>query len=325
MSRLASLLALGVLAGAMPGAPALSQSYPAKPIRLIVPGPPGSVTDVRARWLSEKLTPVLGQVVVVENRAGAGGNIGSEAAAKSAPDGYTMLLVHQGTLAINPHVYGSSLGYDPLADLAPITRLTLNPLLLAVHPSVPANSVADLIRLAKEKPGQLNYGSPGNGTPPHMAGELFKSMAGIDVTHVPYKGGAAALADLVAGRLTYSIEGMAIQLAQVKSGRLRALAVTGTQRTAAVPEVPTVAESGVPGYEYLAWTGVAVPAATPKPIIAKLHADIARTLRTPEAHAWLAASGAEAGGEPPEEFAAFIKAEYEKWGKVVREAGIKAE
>jgi tripartite-type tricarboxylate transporter receptor subunit TctC len=317
-------VALGLVAATLPWPLAFAQPYPAKPVRVIVAGPPGSVTDVRARWLSEKLTPALGQPVFVENRPGAGGNVGTEAAAKSAPDGYTILLVHQGTMAINPHVYGST-GYDPLTDFAPLTRVASNPLVLAVHPGVPVSSTAELIQLAKERPGLLNYGSPGNGTPPHMAGELFKRMAGIEVAHVPYKGGAPALTDLVAGRLTYTIEGPAIQLPQVKAGRLRALAVTSRERVAALPEVPTVAESGVPGYEYVAWTGVAAPAATPKAIIAKLYADIRGVLRSPESREYFAGHGAEAGGESPEEFAAFIRAEHAKWGKVVREAGIKAE
>ena len=317
-------VALGVAAAASPWALALAQSYPTKPVRLVVAGPPGSVTDVRARWLSEKLTPVLGQPLVVDNRPGAGGNVGSAHAAKSAADGYTILIVHQGTVAINPHVY-DNLGYDPLADLAPITRIASNPLILAVHPSVPASSTAELIALAKEKPGQLNYGSPGNGTPPHMAGELFKRMAGIEVAHVPYKGGAPALADLVAGRLTYTIEGPVIQLPQVKAGRLRAVAVSSAQRVAALPEVPTISESGVPGYEYVAWVGIAAPAATPRAIVAKLHADAAAVLRSPESREYFAGHGAEPGGETPEAFGAFIHAEHTKWGKVVREAGIKVD
>jgi tripartite-type tricarboxylate transporter receptor subunit TctC len=319
-----SLVALGAVAAALSWTLALSQSYPAKPVRLVVTGAPGSVTDVRGRWLAEKLTPALGQPVFVENRPGAGGNVGSEYAARSAPDGYTILVVHQGTVAINPHLYGN-LAYDPLVDLAPITRIASNPLLLAVNPSLPVSSTAELIALAKAKPGQLNYGSPGNGTPPHMAGELFNRMAGIDVSHIPYKGGAGALTDLVAGRLTYTIEGPAIQLPQVKAGRLRALAVTGRQRVAALPDVPTIAESGVPGYEYVAWVGIAAPSATPRTIIAKLHADAARVLRSPESREYFTAHGAEPGGESPEEFAALIRAEHAKWGKLVREAGIKAE
>jgi tripartite-type tricarboxylate transporter receptor subunit TctC len=324
MIRRAFAMSGAIFLAAWSGAAVPTEIYPAKPVRLIVPAPPGSVTDVRGRWLAEKLPTSLGQPIVVENRAGAGGMIGTEAAAKSAPDGYTLLMVHQGTLAINPHIYGRT-GYDALADFAPITRLTLNPLLLAVHPDVPAPSVAALIKLAKDRPGELFFGSPGSGTPPHLAGELFKRMAGIDVTHVPFKGGAQAQTELVAGRITYSLEGFAVQLPQVKAGRLRALAVTSARRVGALPDVPTIAEAGVPGYEYLAWSGVAAPAGTPPPIVARLNREIAGMLRTPEAAAYLAAQGAEPGGDSPEDFAVFIKAEHAKWGKVVREAGIKAE
>jgi tripartite-type tricarboxylate transporter receptor subunit TctC len=322
MIRIAASLSAALSIAATPGV--FADTYPAKPLRLIVPAPPGSVTDVRGRWLADKLPQALGQPIVVENRAGAGGAIGTEAAAKSPPDGYTILMVHQGTLAINPHIY-ARLGYDALADLAPVTRLTLNPLLLAVHSDAPPQSVTELVRLAKEKPGQLFFGSPGNGTPPHLAGELFKRMAGIEVTHVPFKGGAQAQAELMAGRITYTFEGFAVQLPQVKAGRLRALAVTGGRRVASLPDVPTVAEAGVPGYEYLAWSGVAAPAGTPPATIARLNREIAKLLQTPESQAWLAAQGAEPGGDAPEAFAAFIQAEHTKWGKVVRDAGIKAE
>ncbi|MFM9883349.1 MAG: Bug family tripartite tricarboxylate transporter substrate binding protein [Burkholderiales bacterium] len=314
------LLAMQVTAGPV----ALAQTYPVKPVRLIVPAPPGSVTDVRARWIVEKLAPTFGQPIIVENRGGAGGVIGTEAVAKSAPDGYTILLAHQGTHAINPHIYARP-GYDALTDFAPITRLVLNPLVLAVHPDLPVKSVAELIKLARDKPGQLFFGSPGNGTPPHLAGELFKRMADIDVAHVPFKGGAQAQAELIAGRIAFTVEGVAIQLQQVKAGRLRALAVTGAERVSALPDTPTIAEAGVPGYEYQAWTGIVAPAGTPRAIVDKLQGDIARALHTPETREWLTSQGAVPGGESPEAFATFIKAEHAKWGKVVREAGIKAD
>ncbi len=324
MSRFTSVFSCAMFLAAGFGTTALAQSYPVKPVRLIVPAPPGAVTDVRARWIAEKLTPSFGQPIIVENRGGAGGIIGTEAVAKSAPDGYTILLAHQGTLAINPHIYERP-GYDALTDFAPITRLVLNPLVLAVHPDVPAKSVAELIALAKTKPGQLFFGSPGNGSPPHLAAELFKRMAGIDTIHVPFKGGAQSQAELIAGRIAYNMEGVAIQVQQVKAGRLRALAVTGTQRVPALPDVPTVAEAGVQGYEYQAWTGIVAPAGTPRAIVDKLQGDIARALHTPETREWLTTQGATPGGESPEEFAAFIKAEHAKWGKVIREAGIKVD
>lgn len=256
--------------------------------------------------------------------AGAGGNIGAEVAAKSPKDGYTLVLVHQGTLALNPHLY-SRLGYDPITDFAPITRLVVSPLLLAVHPDVPAKSAADLVELARKKPGQLNYGSPGSGTPPHMAGELFRRMANIDVTHVPYKGGTAALMDLMGGRIAYTFDALVLQAPHVKSGKIRGLAVTGNKRVAALPEIPTVAESGVPGYEYWGWMGMAAPAGTPRTIVARLNSEIVKILRTPEAREWFAEQGGEPVGDTPEEFAAYIKSEHARWGPIVREAKIKAD
>ena len=324
MNATSATFLLVMLAACLQSAPALAQTYPSKPVRLIVPAPPGAAADIRARWIAEKLSPMLGQPIIVDNRAGAGGAIGTEAAAKSAADGYTILLVHQGTMAVNPHVY-AKLGYDPLTDFAPITRLSLGPLLLAVNASLPVQSVADLVRLAKQKPGQINFGSPGNGTPPHLAGELFKHMAGIDVTHIPYKGGAQALTDLVAGQIAFSMDNLAVQLPQVKAGRIRAIATTGAQRIAALPEVPTVAEAGVRDYEYLAWMGIAAPAATPRAIVARLNFDIVTILSTPAARDWLSAQGNVPGGDTPEQFAAFIKSEHAKLGRIVREAGIKAD
>jgi tripartite-type tricarboxylate transporter receptor subunit TctC len=301
-----------------------AQVYPSKPIRLITPNAPGAATDVRARWIAERLTLVLGQNIIVDNRAGAGGTIATEAAARSAPDGYTLALVHQGTMAFAPYLYARP-GYDPIVDFAPVTRLTVNPFLLAVNPLVPVSSVGDLLRYAKGKPGQLNYGSPGSGTPPHMAGELFKSMAKIDVAHIPYKGGAAALLDLIGGRLTYTFENLALQLPQVSAGKIKAIAITSTRRLASLPDIPTVAESGLSGYDYLAWMGIGAPAKTPKPVITRLNSEIAKILNTSEARAWLAAQGAEPGGDSPEAFGAFIKAELTRWGPIIREAGIKPE
>jgi tripartite-type tricarboxylate transporter receptor subunit TctC len=315
------LLSLALLASAQAG---FAQPYPVKPIRLIAPAPPGSPVDIRARWVAEKLAPAIGQPVVVENKAGAGGNIGTEAAARSAADGYTLVIVHHGTMAVNPHIYARP-GYDPVADFAPIIRLLESVLMLAVHPQVPAHSVADLLRLARQQPGKLSFGSSGIGTPPHMAAELLRKMAGIDVQHVPYKGATPALTDLVAGRLAFTIDSFTMQLPQVKAGKLRALAVTGVKRVAAAPDVPTVAESGLAGYEYRSWMGVAAPAGTPKEIIARLNTELVRALNTAEARDWFHAQGAEIVADAPEEFAALIRAEYARWGAIIREAGIKAE
>src|SRR5262245_37564488 len=232
-----------------------AQGYPAKPLKLIAPAGPGSVTDTRARWIAEQLSARLGQPVVVDNKAGAGGSIGTEAAARSAPDGCTIVLVHQGTFAINPHLY-DRVGYDPVKDFEPVSRLVVSALLLAVHPDAPVKSVAELLQLAKGSPGKLTYGSPGSGTPPHLAAELFKRMASIEVVHVPYKSGAPALLDLMAGRLSYTFDGLAVQMPQVKAGKIRALGVTSGQRFASLPDIPTIAESGLPGFEYWSWQGI---------------------------------------------------------------------
>ena len=324
MNRLMALLAFGLVATLHLPAAAEEAQWPAKPVRILVPGGAGGVTDIRARWLAERLAPRIGQSVIVENKPGAGGNLGMEMGARSAPDGYTLIIIHQGVMTVNPHLY-SRPGYDPLADFAPITQLGVGPLLLAVHPDVLANSVAELVQLAKAKPGQLNFGSPGIGTPPHLAGELFKRAAGIDTVHVPYKGGGQAVSDLIAGHISYSIEGLTAQLPQVKAGRLRALAVTGPQRVASLPDVPTMAEAGLAGAEFQGWVGIAVPAATPKIIVARLYRDISTILATPEARAWFGEVGADARTDPPDVFAATIRAEHAKWNKIIRDAGIKIE
>ena len=238
-----------------------AQDYPNRPIRLIA-GSAGGVSDIRARWVAERLNTALGKTIVVDNRGGAGGNIGTELAAKSPKDGYTLIIVHQGTLALNPHIY-KRVGYDPIADFAPITRFIEGPLMLAVHPAMPVKTAGDLIDLARKKPGQYNYGSPGSGTPPHVAAELFKRLAKIEAAHIPYKSGAAALSDLAGGRLTYTIEGLALQAPHAKAGRIRALGVTSVKRVATLPEIPTIAESGLPQYEYMGWMGLAAPSRDP--------------------------------------------------------------
>ena len=301
-----------------------AQAYPSRLIRLIVPSAPGGPSDIRARWIAERLRPALGQGIIVDNKGGAAGIIGTQAAARSEANGYTVVLVHQGTLALNPHLY-PDLPYDPIKDLAPVSRLVVSPLLLAVHPEVPARSVADLVRLAREKPGQLNFGSPGTGTPPHMANELFTRLAQLDVMHIPYKSAPAAQIDLIGGELTYTFDAIASQLPQVRAGKIRGLAVTSAKRLAALPDIPTIAESGLPGYEYWSWMGICAPAGTPKEIISRLNREITKILKTQEARDWFAEQGAEPIIETPEEFGAFIKSEHSRWGKIIREAGIKAE
>src|SRR6266850_607027 len=276
-AMLAAIVSLGALSGY-----AAAQPYPSKPVRIIVSAAPGGPPDIRARWLAQRLSPALGQPIVVDNRPGAGGIIGTEAAARSMADGHTIALVTQGTLAINPHIY-SRLGYDALVDFAPITRLSVNPFLLTVHPGIPANSVGELVKYAKLHPGQLNFGSDGIGTPPHVAGELFKRAAGIDVIHVPYKSGPQTVSDLISGRIAYTLDSLALLLPHASAGTIRALAVTSPQRMAALPDIPTIAESGLPGFAYFAWMGLAAPAGTPKDIVARLYGEIKSILRTPDA------------------------------------------
>ena len=324
--RTCGLATLGLVAQAIVGAAATQAQpapWPTRPIKLVAGGV-GSVTDIRARWLGERLGRALGQPVIVENNAAAGGNVGAEAVARSNPDGYTLLLIHQGTAAFNPHLFART-GYDPLTDFAPITRWGFGSLLLTVPPAMPVTSVAELVALAKAQPGALNFGSPGVGTPPHLASELFKRAAGIEAAHIPYKGGGAMMAAMLGGQLSWTIEGLTAQLPHVKSGSLRALAVTGAQRSPALPNVPTLAEAGVPGYEFSGWTGLAAPAGTPRSVIDRLHAEIARISATEEARDWFAAGGAEAGMLSPDAFSDFIRAEYARWGKVIREAGIRME
>lgn len=299
-------------------------AWPSKPIRIIVPGTPGGVTDIRARWLADKLAPALGQAILIENRGGAGGNLGTVAGARSAPDGYTLLIVHIGTMAINPHIYDNP-GYDPLVDLAPITRLGVGPQALVVHKGVAANSVGELVELAKARPGELTFNSPGIGTPGHLASSLLMHMTGIRATHVPYKGGGQAVTDLAAGHVTWTIEGLTVLKPFIADGRLRALGVTTAERAKSMPEVPTMAEAGIAGFDFTAWAGLAAPAGTPKPIIDRLYGEIAKVLATREAQDWFEATGVAAGGEPPEVFAKLVQAEYARLGEVIRAVGIKVE
>jgi tripartite-type tricarboxylate transporter receptor subunit TctC len=317
---LAGALSIAPIGAAQPQGAA----WPSKSLRIIVPGGPGGVTDIRARWLADRLAPALGQMIVVENRAGAGGNLGTVAGARSAPDGYTLVIIHIGTMAINPHIYANP-GYDPLTDLAPITRLGVGPQALVVHKSVPANSLAELVSLAKAKPGELSFNSPGVGTPGHLASSLLMHLTGIQATHVPYKGGGQAVIDLVGGHVTWTIEGLTVLKPFIQDGRLRPLAVTTAKRAKSMPDVPTMAEAGVPGYDFTAWAGIAAPAGTPPPIIARLYGEMAKILATQEAIQWFESVGVEPGGETPEAFAAIVRAENAKLGNVIRALAIKAE
>jgi tripartite-type tricarboxylate transporter receptor subunit TctC len=315
-AALAALL-LSALAGAA------SAQYPSHPVRFIVPSAVGGGTDIIARAIALKLSESLGAQFVVENRPGAGQMIGIELAAKAPADGYTILMAAS-TLAINPIMY-KAVPYDPVRDFAPITQAATLPNVVVVHPSLPVKSISELIAYAKAHPGQLNFASAGIGTSPQMSIELLKSMAGIDMVHIPYKGTAPGVVDVLAGQVLVMAPNVLTALPHIKSGKLRALAVTSPKRSAALPDVPTVAEAGLPGYDSTQWYGVLAPAGTQREIVARLHGAIARALRDEEVGRRLAADGAEPVGSSPEEFAAFIKSETEKWAKVARAAGIKAE
>ena len=299
-------------------------SYPAKPIRLVVPFPPGGATDILARAIGQRFSEVLGQPVIVDNRPGAGGNIGSELVAKAAPDGYTLLMGTVGTHAINPSLY-AKMPYDHVKDFAPVILVAGVPNVLVVHPSVPARTVGEFITYAKANPGKLNFASSGSGTSIHLAGELFKVMAGVQMTHVPYKGSSPAIQDLLGGQVQLMFDNLPSALPQIKAGKLRALAVTTANRTPALPDVPTVAEAGLPGFEASSWFGVLAPAGTPPAIIARLNAEGVKWLATPEAKEKMQNLGANAAGGTPDDFAAHIRAETVKWARVVKESGAKAE
>lgn len=309
--------------GFMP-APAWCQTYPARPIRIIDGFPAGGGTDFLARVIGQKLTERLGQSVIVDNRAGAAGNIGAEVAAKSPPDGYTLFIGLSSTLAPSPSLY-SRLGYDVLRDFAPVTLVASGLYVLVVHPSLPAISLKALIALAKARPGQINYGSSGVGAPLHLAAEMLKARAGIDLVHVPYKGAAPVIAAVTAGEVSMGFASLAAALPMVKVGKLRALAVTSAGRSAAVPELPTVAESGFPGFDITPWYGILAPAATPREIVSLLNAEIGRIVRLPDVRKAFATQGLEAVSSTPEQLAAVLKAEIAQWAKVIRDANIRAD
>lgn len=313
-----SRLAVGIVMAALAAA-AAGQDYPAKPIRFIVgPGP-----DVLARIVGQKLTDAWGQQILVDQRPGAGGIIAADTVSKSPADGYTMLL-STGTYTTIPSLY-KKVPYDFVRDLQPVTLLATLPFLLVAHPSVPANNVQQLIQLARSRPGQLNYASSGNGTTAHLAGEMLKSMAKINIVHVPYKGTVPGVTDLVAGQVHIMFAIIQSSLPYVQAGRLKALAVSSAKRAASAPEVPTIAESGLPGYEFISWNGVHLPAATPRPIAGKLNTELLRIIALPDVKEKMLGLGMDIAGGTPEEFGALVKSDIAKWAKVIREAGITAE
>jgi tripartite-type tricarboxylate transporter receptor subunit TctC len=315
--------ALAVLLAAV-ATGACAQGYPTKPIRIVVPFPAGGATDLLARAAAQKLTDAWGQPVVVDNRPGAGGNIGSELVAKAAPDGYTLEMGTVGTHAINASLY-AKMPYDHVKDFAPVILVASVPNVLVVNPAVPVNSVQELIAYAKANPGKLNFASSGSGTSIHLSGELFKVMAGVQMAHIPYKGSAPALQDLIGGQVQLMFDNLPPSLPQIKGGKLRALAVTSAVRAPALPDVPTVAEAGLPGFEASSWFGILAPAGTPPDIIAKLNAEIAKWLASPEAKEKMLALGANAAGGSPEDFAKHIATETVKWQKVVKASGAKVD
>jgi tripartite-type tricarboxylate transporter receptor subunit TctC len=306
------------------GCAAAAETYPAKPVRIVAAFPPGGFVDLTSRIVSGPLGSALGQQVIVDNRGGAGGVVGTEIAARSAPDGYTLTVGSVGTHAVNQSLY-RRLPYNVLRDFQPVTRLADAPSILAVHPSLPARSVKELVALARARPGQIMYASAGSGTSTHLAAALFENLARIKLVHIPYKGGGPAIIDVVAGQVPVTFGTAASVSPHTKSGRLRGLAVTGGQRSASLPDLPTIAESGVPGYEMLNWLGLFAPAATPRAIVEKLNAEALRVVRSAEVRERLNAAGAEPSPLATEAFAPFVKKEIEKWGKVVAATGMTIE
>ena len=301
---------------------AAAQNYPAKTVRMVVGYPPGGPTDVLARIVSQKLTQTWGQQVIVDNRPGASGMIGAEFTARAAPDGYTLLMVPV-TYAVTPSLF-AKMTYDVEKDLSPVAPVAAAPFILVVHPTLPVKTVKDLIALDRRSPGQINFASASTGGMPHLAGELFNSMTGTKLVHIPYKGAAPATTDLLSGQVTLMFNNMLSAMPQVKAGRLRAVAVTSSKRSAAAPELPTIAET-VPGYEASGWYGAFAPAATSKELIGRLNAEINRIMKMPDVTQRLAGDGVEAVGTTPEQFGAYLKQEVAKWGKVVKASGAKAD
>jgi tripartite-type tricarboxylate transporter receptor subunit TctC len=314
MRLLAALLLASLAAPA-----AMGENYPTRPVHIIIPLSPGGTTDVPGRLVAQKLSGTLGQQFFVENRAGAGGTIGSDFVAKSKPDGYTLLLTAT-PFVITPHVY-KNMPYNALTDFAPVIRIASGPYVLVVHPSLGVHSVKELIAAAKKEPGKIDFASSGNGSAQHLVTELFMYMAGIKLNHVPYKGSGPAQQDLMSGIVKVSFVGTPIAIPHMKAGRLNALGVSTAKRSPEMPEVPTIAEAGVPGYEATVWIGMLAPAGTPREIVAKLNGEIGKLVRTEDMRKLLTPTGMEPDPDTPEQFGAYLKADYDKWGKVVRESG----
>jgi tripartite-type tricarboxylate transporter receptor subunit TctC len=317
LRNLLSAVALTAICGA-----AAAQTYPAKAVRIVVGYPPGGPTDLLARIVAQKLTESWGQQVLVDNRPGASGMIGAELTVRAAPDGYTLLMVPV-TYAVTPSLF-PKMTYDAAKDLAPVAQVAAAPFMLVVHPTLPVKTVKDLIALARSRPGQINYASASTGGMPHLAGELFNTMTGVKMVHIPYKGAAPATTDLLSGQVSLMFNNMLSAMPHVKSGRLRAVAVTSSKRSAAVPQLPTIAET-VPGYEASGWYGTFAPAATPRELVAKINGDMNRVMRLPDVAQRLSGDGVEAVGTTPEQFGSYLRQEIAKWGKIVKASGAKAD
>jgi tripartite-type tricarboxylate transporter receptor subunit TctC len=306
-------------------APLAAQNYPERVVRIVNPFPPGGSVDTMARILAQKLSDNLGQQFIVENRAGAGGNTGAEGVAKSEPDGYTLLFTAPGPLAINQNLYSKGLPYDPAKDFAPIALFATAPIVLMVHPSLPAKNVQELIALAKKEPGKVNFASAGNGSTNHLSGELFKKLADINIVHVPYRGAGPAMNDLVGGHVQMFFDLLPSSLQQINGGKVRGLANAGAKRPTALPDLPTVAEQGLPGFDSSSWFGFVAPAATPAPVLAKLSQEVAKILRDPDMIKRIHELGCEPGTVFGKDFGAFMQAETAKWGEVIKASGAKAD
>ncbi|HTQ01972.1 MAG TPA: tripartite tricarboxylate transporter substrate binding protein [Casimicrobiaceae bacterium] len=318
------VLRLLALAAALPVLPAAAQAYPSRSVKLVVPFPPGGSLDLAGRLIAQKLTEMWGQSVVVENKPGAGGNIGADYVAKSAPDGYTILLGALSTHAVNPSLY-KSMPYDAAKDFAPITLIAVTPNVLVVNASLPVNNVKEFLAYAKANSGKIAFGSGSNGSAGHLAGELFKVETGVDATHIPYKGGAPATQALLAGDTQFMFDNLANAMAQVKAGKLKALAVTTAQRSPLVPDLPTMAEAGLPGFDISTWYGLFAPAGTPAPIVAKWNADVTKILTAPDVRAKLMADGADPSPDTPEQFAQMISRELAKYARIIKASGAKVD
>ena len=319
-SKLGSVVAAALLCAV----PAHAQTFPERPLRMIVPFAPGGIADIVARVVGQKMGEILGQTVVIDNRSGAGGAIAGETVAKARPDGYTILLCSSSVAVINP-LLAATTPYDPQRDFAPISLVSYAPFVLMVHPSSPLKNVRDLIAAARAKPGAITFGSAGNGSASHLVGEVFKSAAKIELTHVPYKGTAPAANALLAGELNLNFDSITAALPHLKSGRLRALGITSRKPSALAPDIPTVSDSGVPGFEGITWQGMCAPAATPRPVMQVLSKAVIGAVKSPEVTQRFAALAVEPVGNTPEEFGAFIRSEHARWAKAIREAGIKAQ